>query len=303
MLSFKSHTLEQGVRKSTANARDLVETAISIRSLGSVSNSHGYGVLLMQTGLEEAAKASFLFEKYVRSLRKGQARISNREWKLWMGSRRSHTKKVGRIQYLYAVAENVGTFPNAPIMFPQSVDDMLQNRNAALYVDFDPANSEFKSPSEVVDSEYLTAKSGFAEHILNITSYDKTIDFIKAEVLPTKKAWFAETMEREISRKRGEVSAEIETYRRQSSKPHPRFEDKSEVVFCVEPRTDRILGLIYCCVTGTKDNTIFLVDERTNHFAFHPDGRVIHARFAGTTQEKPTIFRHEWEVIDQAPNQ
>ena len=111
-MTLNSHTLEKGVQKTSVNARDLVNAAIALRSSETISNNLGYGILFMQTGLEEAAKASFLFENYITSLTNGQMNVSNKNWKHWMGGRGSHAKRVARVQYLYALTAIEGGMLN-----------------------------------------------------------------------------------------------------------------------------------------------------------------------------------------------
>ena len=176
---------------------------------------------------------------------------------------------------------------------------MLQNRNAALYVDFNSEEMEFKAPSEMVDSNYLIGNPGFSEHILNYTNYDKAIEFINAVILEelSKKTWFVKSVGREIERKTQDVLAKVDAYKEQFGVKHDTFEQKVETVFSARLRSDKKLGLLYCCIVGTKDNSVFLMDENTNHFEIRPNGRVIHSRFARTIEETPGVFRNEWEVI------
>lgn len=296
-LILKPPTLEQGAVKAIANARDLVETAIAFRSLDAISNKLGYSVLFMQTGLEEAAKASFLFEKYVRSLRKGRITISEQQLKQWIGGRRAHTKRIARVQYLYALTEQVSSIPGGSIIFPQGVQEMLQNRNAALYVDFNLKEECFKSPSEVIDTQHLSANVGFVKHLLAFTNYDKAIETIKSVILPDPKKvfWFTQSIEREIHRKEPEVKSQVQTFKKPDF-PKLNLETDPDIVFCARFRSDQILELIYSYTLGTTDNTVFFMDEHTNHFAIHPDGKIIHARLARTVNT-PLGFRSDWEVI------
>lgn len=304
MLTIDTPTLENGAIKASINATDLVEAAINLRSVEAVSNRLGYSVLLMQTGLEEAAKASFLFEKYVSSLRKGRIRISEKKWKHWMGSRQSHAKRIARVQYLYALSDQVSSMPGATIVFPQGVNEMLKNRNAALYVDFNHNDQSFVSPTEAVDTGYLTANAGFARHILHFTSFDKVIEAMKSTILNNQEGikWFTESIEREMSRKRHDVLDQVEKHKKQYPNSSNLFNKDVERIFCAKPRPNNEFGLLYSCMKGTQDDSVFYMDTQTNHFAIHPDGKVVHARFAQTV-EVPVGYRHEWEIIDTFESQ
>lgn len=298
MLTFETHELEEGIRKTTNNAGDLVEAAVAIRSLDNVSNSTGYGVLLMQTGLEEVTKASFLFGEYVNSLRNGSISISNKVWKTWMGGPLSHKERLARLQYLYTLAEQESAIPVAPIMFPQGVDELLQNRNAALYVDFDDENRVFRTPSEMVNPSFLFANAGFARHVIKYTQYDQAIDFINDVILHDRDrtSWFIRSIEKETTRKYEDVLNQLEEYSELAT-INKENRKKPQVLFCARSRPDGHFGLLHGLVIGTKDETIFFLDENTNHFEIRLDRRVIHSRFL-QTKETALGFRNDWEVID-----
>lgn len=299
MLTFETQTIEEGIRKTFANAKDLIKAAEALRSLDEVSNNEGYSVLFTQTGLEEVAKASFLFEQYLKSLRRGQVRVSNREWNLWMGGRYSHVQRVARIQFLYALSEQVSAIPGASIMFPQSVKELLQNRNAALYVDYDHELQDFKAPADYVDPKYMTAKPGFARHIVKFVNYDSAIDSIGALILNDndRASWFVRSIEEEAVRKRDEVLIEAEAFAEDNQFDRSNFKKRTERLFCARKRSDGVLEILHGCALGTSDDSIFFLDEHTNSFAFRPDGKVIHARLSGT-KRIAKVFRNEWEIID-----
>ena len=63
MLVIETKTLEMGVRKTIANAGDLIETAEVLHSLNHISNIEGYRALFTQTALayfRQLVKSNFV---------------------------------------------------------------------------------------------------------------------------------------------------------------------------------------------------------------------------------------------------
>lgn len=127
MLSIKRDILADGINKIMNNAEDLVKTAIEIRSQEDSHLKTSRANMLMQTGLEEVAKASFMFEKYMDAMLDGKALISNEERSTWLGGKTSHYRRVERIHHLYALLSQMTMMPGTSVAFNKSVEELLSN--------------------------------------------------------------------------------------------------------------------------------------------------------------------------------
>jgi AbiV family abortive infection protein len=260
MLSVKKEVLLEGVQKTVDNAQQLINLAVDIRDQSPYSNKAGYSAMLMQTGLEELAKASFLFEKYLRSIIGGHALLSNEERALWLGGKESHHRRVNRIHQLYSLAMQVALMPGTSVVFPQGPEELLHNRNIGLYVDFSHEDNQFKSPSEWVATDYLTAIPSFAREFLHFCRYDYVVDKVEVAVNKSRKnkRKLIRVMRDVIDEKRQDALSQIDKWN--NDHPNETIDRGTEEIYCVNLLPDEAVQIIYGVTTDPQRHGWFLMD-------------------------------------------
>ncbi len=122
MYSRKREDLGDGIIKAINNAKELASSLVE-PSHSSSKSAHARA--LAEIGLEEIAKASLLFEKYVIAMMDGKATFDKTEHGFIVGSRTAHFKRVERIHHLYALSTQLTEWPGTSVMFTESIEDIL----------------------------------------------------------------------------------------------------------------------------------------------------------------------------------
>lgn len=278
MLSVRKEVLLEGVQKTVDNARQLTSLAFDVSHRSPYSNKTGYSAMLMQTGLEELAKASFLFEKYLHSIIGGHALLNNKERKLWLGGKKSHLRKVNRIHQLYGLAMQVMLMPGTSVVFPQGPKELLHNRNIGLYVDFSHEDNQFKSPSEWVAGDCLTATPKFAGELLAFCRYDYVADRIEIAINKDRKnkRKLIKVMQDVIDEKRQDALSEIDEWN--NDHPANTIGREVEEIYCVGPLPDEAVMIVYTVSTDPQEYGWFLMDNTPAVVRISKDGTITHAQ-------------------------
>lgn len=294
MLSIRREALAQGVKKTIANAEQLIHLANKIRSETSYPNRTGYSAMLMQTGLEEVAKASFLFEKYIQSIVGGRAQLSNEERHLWFAGSRSHLKKLSRVLQLDGIITQFTEAPGIELtVYPtgQTAEELFRNRNVGLYVEYSHEAQTFISPQEAVSSHYLTAIPSFARTILYYCRYDYLIERIENTVTRRDQRKLSRAIHDVLKEKRKWAVKEVEKH----NKDHPEHSAniEMEAVFAISPdwllplptiddlpfdESDKSnLYIYYTVSTDNLDKEIWLMDHAVGVTVITKNGAVAHS--------------------------
>ena len=279
MLSVRKDSLERGIYKVVTNGLQLLQLASMLRSRKDLpSNSVGYGVALTHMGLEELAKASFLFAKYLdASLPPYRTTISNEERNKWFAGNQAHAQKTRRINHLYGLLSQVTDIPGTSVIFPQGVEELLKNRNAGFYVDYSHTTGEFESPGEGVSTNIWSTISSVVKDVYTFCRYDLALDYLKRskEINVKNKRQAIRTIFTALEEKKLDVQKEVEDMTRD----HPHFGRGARVdyLFCAYPlyhEDQNCVEIMSTILITSTTSEAFFTDNLYHRTIIYPTGNI-----------------------------
>ncbi len=274
MKNLKLRTIGAGIKKVVQNAEQLSKAGNLLIAQGDETKHLG-GVLL-HTALEEAAKASFLFEKFLQAFISGKTSISSNERRRWLGGNKAHFQRIMRVKHLSALSEQMRTVPGISVLFPQITKELLNNRNSGLYVDYMDQKGEFLGPTDNFSPNYITASPSFVREVMAFGSYDFAVDVL------SNKSFRDSSQKHDFVNQIEKILDEMHKAIQVKDKKVPfdyRITGPIENIFCIQKIRNEGISIIYTVAANViteGHEEIFLMNNWPYQAHVFPTGNVYH---------------------------